>query len=324
MADASQEMTSGGSPVTAPRSSSSRTWARPSRSGCGGGSGPPDPRGPKPPSCSRRHSRPARGRPAEWTGTMLASGRPRSVTIHSVPRAASRRISLSRAFASRTPTVRWTSGALPGRILWALWSVCGPPATPPNRCGKHSAPTRTPELETAGGVEQGHGALGRAAPSDPGHAVLAGVAILAVGLPRRSEASPPPRTSRRHLPVLEIGRASPLDESGPGAAAEPSAIAHGAHGFACPRSGRWHGQRHWWFDGGRRTALAGEPLRVPATRRSPARAAQAVRWPPCGPRGRATPPGQPGHIIPSVTPAPTARALPVRGNGKGAPLGPPF
>lgn len=39
-------------------------------------------------------------------GTMRATGRPRFVTIHSTPCATSRRISLSRVLAPRTPTDR--------------------------------------------------------------------------------------------------------------------------------------------------------------------------------------------------------------------------
>ena len=58
------------------------------------------------PACSSRRSRSSSVRGPSQAGMSLATGFPRSVITHSRPRFTSRRSSLSRDFASRTPAVR--------------------------------------------------------------------------------------------------------------------------------------------------------------------------------------------------------------------------
>ena len=96
-----------------PRSSSSRRRASPfwRRSGGGTGTGFGNTRSRMPFCSSRRKRRSSVSEPLS-TGTMRAIGRPRSVTIHSRPSCASRRSSLRRAFASRTPIVFWAGRSL--------------------------------------------------------------------------------------------------------------------------------------------------------------------------------------------------------------------
>lgn len=91
----------------ASRSSSSMRRARPAGNGRGGGSGDCvwDARS-MTPLFTRRKRRSSSDAAVAAIGTMRAIGFPRSVFVHSCPICASRRSSLRRAFASRTPIVR--------------------------------------------------------------------------------------------------------------------------------------------------------------------------------------------------------------------------